>query len=152
MDYASGQKTGRRSGFTVDRSTVILNKLVDELNNFLKFSHGTKLAVVHAEKKNTPAGKRLAEMADILFVEEEPPVHVEEKIVDVIEVDKPNTQLVCHITPRKLSLGDAEESWILDRADMMTHLTDSILTIVATVLGIIIAGGTPAEALLSARN
>ena len=55
----------------VDRSTVISNKLVDELNNFLKFSHGTKLAV-HAEKKNTPAGKRLAEMADILFVEEEP--------------------------------------------------------------------------------
>ena len=48
---------------------------------------------------------------------------LEEKIVDVIEVDKPNTQLVCHITPRKLSLGDAEESWILDRADMMTHLT-----------------------------
>ena len=142
-------KNGTPEWILVDRSTVISNKLVDELNNFLKFSHGTKLAV-HAEKKNTPAGKRLAEMADILFVEEEPPVHVEEKIVDVIEVDKPNTQLVCHITPRKLSLGDAEESWTLDRADMMTHLT-VYSTIVATVLGIIIAGGTPTEALLSAK-
>ncbi len=133
----------------VDRSANISMRLVDELKNFLKFSHGTKLAV-HAEKNKTPAGRRLAEMADILFVEDEPPVRTEEKIVDKIELDKPNTQLVCHISPRKIALGDAEESWDIEDVDVMTHLT-IYSTIVATILGIISAGGTPAEALLLAR-
>ncbi len=133
----------------VDRSTNVSERLVDELKNFLKFSPSTKLAV-HAEKKMSPDGRRLAEMADILFVEDEPPVHLEEKIVDKIELDKPNTQLVCHISPRKLALGDAEESWSLSRADMMTHLT-VYSTIVATILGVISAGGSPADALLWAR-
>lgn len=140
---------GRPEWILVDRSTQISARLVDELKNFLKFSPSTKLAV-HMPKDNTPTGQRLAEMADILFREDEPAVHVEEKIVDQIEVDKPNTQLVCHISPRKISLGDAEESWDLDRADMMTHLT-VYTTIVATVLGTIVAGGTPAEALLLAK-
>lgn len=133
----------------VDRSTTVSMRLVDELKNFLKFSHGTKLAV-HAEKHTTPAGQRLAEMADILFVEDEPAVRVEEKIVDKIELDKPNTQLVCHISPRKLSLGEAEESWNIEDADVMTHLT-VYSTIVATVLGTIAAGGAPADALLLAK-
>lgn len=140
---------GRPEWILVDRSTQISARLVDELKNFLKFSPSTKLAV-HMPKDDTPTGQRLAEMADILFREDEPAVHVEEKIVDQIEVDKPNTQLVCHISPRKISLGDAEESWDLDRADMMTHLT-VYTTIVATVLGTIVAGGTPAEALLLAK-
>lgn len=140
---------GRPEWILVDRSTQISARLVDELKNFLKFSPSTKLAV-HAQKETTPTGQRLAEMADILFMEDEPAVHVEEKIVDQIEVDKPNTQLVCNISPRKISLGDAEESWDLDRADMMTHLT-VYATIVATVLGTIVAGGTPAEALLLAK-
>lgn len=133
----------------VDRSTKVSMRLVDELKNFLKFSHGTKLAV-HAEKRTTPAGQRLAEMADILFIEDEPPVRVEEKIVDKVELDKPDTQLVCHISPRKIALGDAEESWSIDDADAMTHLT-VYSTIVATVLGVIIAGGAPADALLLAK-
>lgn len=133
----------------IDRSTNISERLVDELKNFLKFSGGTKLAV-HAEKHQTPVGQRLAEMADILFLEDEPPVHTEEKIVDKIELDKPNTQLVCHISPRKIALGEAEESWSLDRTDMMTHLT-VYSTVVATVLGVIVAGGSPADALLWAK-
>lgn len=133
----------------VDRSAIISAKLVDELKNFLKFSPRTKLAV-HAEKKMTPDGERLAEMADLLFREDEPPVHKEEKIVDKIEQDQPNTQLVCHISPRKLALGEAEEVWDLDRTDMMTHLT-VYSTIVATILGVVAAGGTPADALLWAR-
>ncbi len=133
----------------VDRSTIVTAKLVDELKNFLKFSTKTKLAV-HAEKNQTPDGQRLAEMADLLFLEDEPAVHKEEKIVDKIEVDQPNTQLVCHISPRKISLGEAEEVWDLSRVDMMTHLT-VYATIVATVLGIVAAGGTPADALLWAR-
>ena len=74
----------------------------------------------------------------------------DEKIVDKIELDKPNTQLVCHISPRKLYLSDAEESWSLDRTDMMTHLT-IYSTIVATILGVIAVGGTPADALLWAK-
>lgn len=89
-------------------------------------------------------------MADLLFVEDEPPVHTDEKIVDKIEVDKPNTQLVCHITPRKIHFGEAEESWNLDRTDMMTHLT-VYSTIVATILATIVVGGTPADALLLAK-
>lgn len=141
--------SGTPEWILVDRSTTVSARLVDELTNFLKFSSGTKLAV-HAEKQMTPAGQRLADLADILFVEDEPAVHVEEKIVDKIELDKPNTQLVCHISPRKISLGDAEESWNLDRADMMTHLT-VYSTIVATVLGVIVAGGAPADALLWAK-
>ena len=141
--------SGTPEWILVDRSTTISAKLVDEIKNFLKFSTGTKLAV-HAEKHLSPDGQRLADMADMLFVEDEPPVHTDEKIVDTIEVDKPNKQLVCHISPRKIYLGDAEESWSLSRTDMMTHLT-VYSTIVATVLGVVIAGGTPAEALLLAR-
>jgi len=133
----------------VDRSTNVSARLVDELKNFLKFSPATKLAV-HAEKRMTPAGRTLAEMADVLFLESEPPVHKDEKIVDKIEVDKPNTQLVCHISPRKIALGEAEESWSLSRTDMMTHLT-VYSTIVATVLGVISAGGSAASAVLWAR-
>ncbi len=133
----------------VDRSTTVSARLVDELKNFLKFSQGTKLAV-HTEKYPTPLGRRLAEMADLLFVEEEPPVHTEEKIVDKLELDQPDRQLTCHISPRKIALSDAEESWSLDRADMMTHLT-VYSTITATVLGVLSAGGTPADALLWAR-
>lgn len=141
--------SGRPEWILVDRSTVVSARLVDELKNFMKFSPSTKLAV-HAEKHATPDGQRLAEMADVLFVEDEPPVHTDEKIVDKIELDKPNTQLVCHISPRKLYLSDAEESWSLDRTDMMTHLT-VYSTIVATILGVIAVGGTPADALLWAK-
>ncbi len=140
---------GAAEWILVDRSTNVSAKLVDEIKNFLKFSPATKLAV-HAEKHTTPAGKVLAEMADILFLESEPPVHTNEKIVDKIEVDKPNTQLVCHISPRKIALGEAEESWSLSRTDMMTHLT-IYSTIVATVLGVISAGGSAADAVLWAR-
>lgn len=133
----------------IDRSVSVSSRLVDELKNFLKFSPTTKLAV-HAEKHVSPAGQRLAEMADILFLEDEPATHSEEKIVDKIDLDKPNTQLVCHISPRKISLSDAEESWSLSRVDMMTHLT-VYSTIVATVLGVISAGGSSASAVLWAR-
>ncbi len=133
----------------IDRSTNVSERLVDELKNFLKFSNGTKLAV-HVAKQQTPTDQRLAKMADILFVEDEPPVHVEEKIVDKIELDQPHTQLVCHISPRKIVFGEAEESWNLDRADMMTHLT-VYSTIVATILGVVTAGGGPADALLWAK-
>lgn len=133
----------------VDRSTNVSTRLVDEIKNFLKFSPATKLAV-HAEKKMTPVGQRLAEMADVLFLEDEPAVHTEEKIVDKVELDQPNTQLVCHISPRKISLGEAEESWMLSRTDMLTHLT-VYSTIVATVLGVLSVGGSPESAVLWAR-
>lgn len=142
-------RSGTPEWILVDRSTNVSARLVDELKNFLKFAPATKLAV-HAEKRTTPAGKMLMEMADVLFLEAEPPVHKNEKIVDQIEVDKPNTQLVCHISPRKIALGEAEESWSLSRTDMMTHLT-VYSTIVATVLGVISAGGSAADAVLWAR-
>lgn len=133
----------------IDRSATISARLVDEVKNFIKFSPATKIAV-HVEKNLTPDGQRLAEMADILFVEDEPPVHTEEKIVDKIDLGKPNKQLVCHISPRKIVLNDAEESWVLSKTDMMTHLT-VYSTIVATVLGVVAAGGSAADAVLWAR-
>lgn len=133
----------------IDRSTTASLKLVEELKNFLKFSPTTKLAV-HAEKYTTPAGQRLMEMADIVFIEDEPPMHPEVEIIDKVEVDHPNKQLVCHISPRKIIFSDAEESWSLDKTDMMTHLT-VYSTIVATVLGVISVGGSAADAVLWAR-
>ncbi len=133
----------------VDRSTFVSAKLVDEIKNFLKFSPTTKLAV-HVKKNLSPSGRRLADMADVLFVEDEPPIHKAEKIVDKIEIEKPNTQLVCHISPRRISMGEEEESWHLSRTDMLTHLT-VYSTIVATVLGVISVGGSAADAILWAR-
>lgn len=133
----------------IDRSATISARLVDEVKNFIKFSPATKIAV-HVEKQMTPDGRRLAGMADILFVEDEPPVHTEEKIVDKIDLGEPNKQLVCHISPRKIVLNDAEESWVLSKTDMMTHLT-VYSTIVATVLGVVAAGGSAADAVLWAR-
>lgn len=133
----------------IDRSATISARLVDEVKNFIKFSPATKIAV-HVEKNLTPDGRRLAEMADVLFVEDEPPVHTEEKIVDKIDLGTPSKQLTCHISPRKIVLNDAEESWVLSKTDMMTHLT-VYSTIVATVLGVIAAGGSAADAVLWAR-
>lgn len=133
----------------VDRSTIISERLVDEIKNFRKFSPTTKLAV-HAERSKSPLSERLAEMADLIFVEEEPPVHTDEKIVDKVDLGKKDEKLVCHITPEKIVFGEAEESWQLSRTDMLTHLT-VYNTIVATVLGVICSGGSPADAVLWAR-
>ncbi len=133
----------------VDRSTFISERLVDEIKNFRKFSPTTKLAV-HAERDKSPLGQRLAEMADLLFIEEEPLVHSEEKIVDKIDLGQPEKRLVCHITPQKIIFGEAEESWQLSRTDMMTHLT-VYNTIVATILGVISSGGSLTDAVLWAR-
>lgn len=133
----------------IDRSTTASPRLVDELKNFLKFSPTTKLAV-HAEKYLTPSGQDLRDMADIVFLEEEPPIHHEDPIVDKIEPTSPSQQLVCHISPRKIVFSNAEESWSLNKTDMMTHLT-VYSTIVATILGVISVGGSPADAVLWAR-
>lgn len=133
----------------VDRSTTVSPRLVDGISNFLKFARGTKLAV-HLTQKHSPAEQRLAEMADVLFLEEEPLLKGKDEIVDKIEPDRPNTQLVCHLTPRKIYFGDAEESWSLEHADTMTHLT-IYATIAATVLGVIAVGGTLTDAVLWGR-
>lgn len=133
----------------VDRSATITPKLVDEIENFLKFARATKLAV-HSAKKSSPIEQRLADLADILFLEEEPPIRGNDEIVDKLELDKPNTQLVCHLTPRKIYFGDAEESWSIEQTDTLTHLT-VYTTIAATILGVVAAGGSPADAILWAK-
>ncbi len=133
----------------VDRSATITMKLVDELENFLKFARATKLAV-HIEKRTSPAGRKLADMADILFLEEEPPIRGNDEIVDKIELEQPKLQLICHLTPRKIYFGEAEESWSLEHTDTLTHLT-VYSTIASTVLGVISAGGSVADAILWAR-
>lgn len=133
----------------IDRSAMISERLVDEIKNFRKFSPTTKLAV-YTNKNTSPLMERLMEMADLLFVENEPPVHQEEEIVDKVNLGKPDEQLKCYISPRKIVFGESEESWQLSRTDMMTHLTVyNIIT--ATVLGVIVAGGTTDDAVLWAR-
>ena len=97
--------SGTPEWILIDRSTTASNKLVEELKNFLKFSPTTKLAV-HTEKHTTPAGQQLKDMADIVFLEDEPPTHPPVEIIDKIEVTPPNKQLVCHISPRKIIFGD----------------------------------------------
>lgn len=141
--------SGTPEWILVDRSANISNRLVDELKNFLKFSPTTKLAV-HAEKRMTPAGQRLMQMADLLFMEDEPAVHQPDEIVDKPPLEQPNQQLICHISPRKIIFNGAEESWLLDKTDMMTHLT-VYSTIVSTILGVLSVGGSPADAVLWAR-
>ncbi len=141
--------SGTPEWILVDRSAKISQRLVNELKNFLKFSPATKLAV-HAEKYATPSGKILREMADVLFLEDEPAMHPEVEIVDKVETDHPSKQLTCHISPHKIVFSDAEESWELSKTDMMTHLT-VYSTIVATVLGVLSVGGSPADAVLWAR-
>lgn len=133
----------------VDRSATVTPKLVDEIENFLKFARATKLAV-HTAKKASPVERRLASLADILFIEDEPPIRGNEEIVDKIELDEPRKQLVCHLTPRKIYFCDAEESWSIENTDTLTHLT--VYTVIAaTILGVIAAGGAPADALLWAK-
>ncbi len=133
----------------VDRSAMISERLVDELKNFRKFSPTTKLAV-YLTKNISPLMERLAEMADLLFVENEPPVHQKEEIVDKIDLGRPDEQLKCYISPRKIVFGESEESWQLDRTNMMTHLTVYNM-ITATILGVIVAGGTTSDAVLWAK-
>lgn len=142
-------KQGNPDWLFVDRSATVTAKLVDEIENFLKFARTTKLAV-HAAKQTSPAGERLAKRADVLFLEEEPPIRGNDEIVDKIELDEPSKQLICHLTPRKIYFGEAEESWSIEHTDTLTHLT-LYSTIAATVLGVIAAGGTPADAVLWAK-
>ena len=118
----------------VDRSAVVAERLVGAIWQYQQEHPGVKLAV-HLAKRLTPAARRLAGFADLVFVEDEP---------------VKTTAQVCHLGRKRLTLGTAEENWEMERVDTMTHLT-IFSTMAATVLAVLSQGGDEREALLWAK-
>lgn len=132
----------------VDRSANISDKLVEEVANFLKFARNTKLAV-HISKIKSPAEQRLVNLADLVFKEEltkDTPKFYAKKAEEKAKTG----QVVCYITENRIKFDKEEVVWSRSRTDMITHLT-VYSTIATTVLGVIAAGGAPADAILWAK-
>ena len=127
----------------VDRSAVVAERLVGAIWQYQQEHPEVKLAV-YLSKQLSPAARRLAGCADLVFVEDE------------LEELRHGTgwlrqgAAICHLGRQRLRLGEAEENWEIERVDTMTHLT--IFSIVAaTVLAILSRGGSAREALLWAK-
>lgn len=127
----------------VDRSAVVAERLVGAIWQYQQEHPEVKLAV-YLSKQLSPAARRLAGCADLVFVEDE------------LEELRHGTSwlrqgaAICHLGRQRLRLGEAEENWEIERVDTMTHLT--IFSIVAaTVLAILSRGGSAREALLWAK-
>ena len=127
----------------VDRSAVVAERLVGAIWQYQQEHPEVKLAV-YLSKQLSPAARRLAGCADLVFVEDE------------LEELRHGTSwlrqgaAICHLGRQRLRLGEAEENWEIERVDTMTHLT--IFSIVAaTVLAILSRGGSTREALLWAK-
>ena len=127
----------------VDRSAVVAERLVGAIWQYQQEHPEVKLAV-YLSKQLSPAARRLAGCADLVFVEDE-----------LEELRRGTGWLcqgaaICHLGRQRLRLGEAEENWEIERVDTMTHLT--IFSIVAaTVLAILSRGGSAREALLWAK-
>ena len=127
----------------VDRSAVVAERLVGAIWQYQQEHPEVKLAV-YLSKQLSPAARRLAGCADLVFVE------------DKLEELRHGTSwlrqgaAICHLGRQRLRLGEAEENWEIERVDTMTHLT--IFSIVAaTALAILSRGGSAREALLWAK-
>ena len=127
----------------VDRSAVVAERLVGAIWQYQQEHPEVKLAV-YLSKQLSPAARRLAGCADLVFVEDE------------LEELRHGTSwlrqgaAICHLGRQRLRLGEAEENWEIERVDTMTHLT--IFSIVAaTALAILSRGGSAREALLWAK-
>lgn len=118
----------------VDRSAVVTERLVGVIWQYKQEHTGVKLAV-HLAKRLTPAARRLAGFADLVFVEEE---------------EVKTKARICRLDKHRLILGEAEENWEMDEVDTMTHLT-IFTTIAATILAVLSQGGDDDEALLWAK-
>ena len=127
----------------VDRSAVVAERLVGAIWQYQQEHPEVKLAV-YLSKQLSPAARRLAGCADLVFVEDE------------LEELRHGTSwlrqgaAICHLGRQRLWLREAEENWEIERVDTMTHLT--IFSIVAaTVLAILSRDGSAREALLWAK-
>ena len=74
----------------VDRSAVVAERLVGAIWQYQQEHPGVKLAV-HLAKRLTPAARRLAGFADLVFVEDEP---------------VKTTAQVCHLGAEAVDAGD----------------------------------------------
>ena len=127
----------------VDRSAVVAERLVGAIWQYQQEHPEVKLAV-YLSKQLSPAARRLAGCADLVFVEDAP-----EELRHGTSWLRQGAA-ICHLGRQRLRLGEAEENWEIERVDTMTHLT--IFSIVAaTVLAILSRGGSAREALLWAK-
>lgn len=132
----------------VDRSANVSDKLVEEVANFLKFARNTKLAV-HVSRIKTPAEQKLVNLADLVFKEEAAKTDTQFYAKKASEPAKTG-QVVCYLTENRIQFGKEEAAWARPRTDMITHLT-VYSTIATTILGVVAAGGSPADAVLWAK-
>lgn len=120
----------------VDRSAGVTDELVSEIRNFLSMSQHTRLAV-YAPREMTEADKSLAEIASILFADE-----------DISDIKTEAS--ICFISDQEITLGGHKQTWRIERTDLMTHLTVHSI-IAATVFSALITGKSIKEALIYAK-
>lgn len=122
----------------VDSSAVISPKLVTSICDYLNLSRSTRLAVFISKKTNQSAShiRELTDRADF--------------IISNTSLIKKRKQHVL-ITDNHIEYYGRRVPWSLNnKKDLMTRFT-SHLTIAASILGALIIGKTPEEALLLAR-
>lgn len=119
-----------------DRTATVTDEFIKELKSYLTLSTQTRIAV-YATKNPTNADRKLLEMANIIFTEED--------LGDV----KTNAS-VCYITDQEIKLDKVTQNWQVDRIDLMTHLTSHSI-IAATVFGALVRGVSVKDALKYAK-
>lgn len=119
-----------------DRTATVTNEFIKELKGYLTFSSKTRIAV-YAHKNPTDADRKLLEMANIIFTEEE--------LTDV-----KTDASICYISDQEIRLDKVLQPWQIDRIDLMTHLTAHSI-IAATVFGALVRGVSVKEALKYAK-
>ncbi|MBR5408868.1 fructose-bisphosphate aldolase class I [Candidatus Saccharibacteria bacterium] len=120
----------------VDRSAGVTDELVKEIKNFLVMSRSTRVAV-YTPKEPTDADKKLLELADMIFTDED------------LKDTKDGTS-VCYISDQEISLNGHKQLWRIERTDLMTHLTVHSI-IAATVFGALAKGMSVKDALRYAK-
>ena len=120
----------------VDRSAGVTDELVSEIRKFMSMSQHTRLAV-YLPRELTEADRSLAEIANIIFTDED---------ISNIKTDAS----VCFISDQEITLSGNKQTWRIERTDLMTHLTVHSI-IAATVFGALISGKSIKEALLYAK-
>ncbi|MBQ6393635.1 fructose-bisphosphate aldolase class I [Candidatus Saccharibacteria bacterium] len=120
----------------IDRSAGITEELIKELKNFLSMSSHTRVAV-YTPRNSTELDKRLLKMADMIFTDDE---------LDF----KDDKVATCKISDREITLGEARQTWRIERTDLMTHLTTHSI-IAASVFSALLNGKSVHEALLLAK-
>ena len=122
----------------VDSSAVISPKLVTSICDYLNLSRSTRLAVFISKKTNQSAShiRELTDRADFI-------------ISNTPLIQKRKQHVL--ITDNHIEYYGRRVPWSLNnKKDLMTRFT-SHLTIAASILGALIIGKTPEEALLLAR-